>query len=135
MSLRRTNAWEQLLDRLPLRETLDALRGYAYPQPAREVLCQKYGLTEPELESILKLHRNIYQQPASRPRGRPVDSRYRDGFDLLFDIGPLRLELTKTPLDTLLTASTLRRLQMQFELRPLELVRVLNAHAEMMARH
>lgn len=131
----RLNAWALLLERLPLRETLDALRGYAYPSQACEVLCKKHGLTGPELDSILKLHRRLYQGPqGGGARGRPCGPKYRDGFDLLFDIAPLRLELAKTPFETLLNQSALRRLQVLFELRPLELGRVLNAHAEMLAR-
>lgn len=135
----RTAQWDLLLDRLPLRETLDNLRGYDFPPAAREALCEKHALDEQQLEGILKIHRTLYQpiriKGGKRGPTRPFGPRLRDGMDLLLDNAELRSEIARAPLSSLLTAWALQRLQLVYKLRPLEVSRVLNAHAEMLTRH
>ncbi|MGI4863713.1 MAG: hypothetical protein ACRYFZ_07285 [Janthinobacterium lividum] len=132
----KTHLWDLLLDRPGLRATLDTLKGYTFPACARQVLCQQYALSEAEFAAVLQLHTTLIYRPGNsytslgRPRGRWL----RDGMDLLLSLPKLRAVLDETRHCPLLEPPKLLRLCDRHKLLPAELVRVLNAHAELWAR-
>ena len=132
----KTHLWNLLLDRPGLRATLDALKGYTYPPSARQVLCQQYALSEAEFAEVLQLHTNLIYRPGNSytSRGRPRGRFLRDGMDLLLSLPKLRAMLDEARPCLPLEPPKLLRLCDKHKLLPAELVRVLNAHAELQAR-
>ncbi len=131
----KTHLWNLLLDRPGLRATFDALKGYTYPPSARHVLCQQYALSESDFAAVLQLHTTIHR-PGNRyvGRGRPRGRLLRDGMDLLLSLPKLRAVLDEARHCPLLEPPKLLRLCDKHQLLPAELVRVLNAHAELWTR-
>ena len=133
MSLK-TKTWDLLLDRPALLRLLEELPGYEFPAVTRAYICQAHMLTEAELTDVINLYGCTIRPSSRLAKYRPLGPSARTGLDLLLDLPELRSLLEKERLAPQINASHIVDRRKCFRLSRPEMVRVLNAHAEILSR-
>lgn len=131
----KTHEWSLLLDRPALRQAFDALPGYCWPAPVRTILCQQHQLTDAEFTALLRLYARACRPSGRHARpGRPRGPQARNGLDLLLSLPRLRAMLDASRPVPPLEPRAVAQLRERFRLSAAELVGVLNAYADLLAR-